>query len=56
MNKYANDRPMTWQEIYYEAESYREDAIKYNREMAKEEVNNFMSELMKTIRENDLIK
>jgi hypothetical protein len=45
-----------WMKIYRDAEAYRADAIKHNREMNKHEVSQFMYELMKTIEDDENIK
>lgn len=47
---------MKWEEIYNDTEAYKEDAIKNNREMTKYEVSKFMTELMKAIKEEELMK
>lgn len=46
---------MTWQEIYDEAEAYREDAVN-DKEVTNEEIALFMSEIKKAIKDNKLIK
>lgn len=46
---------MKWEEIYNDAQAFREDAIRNNREMSKHEVSQFMNELMKAIKEDKLL-